>query len=256
MNYLDAALKASEGAKRIVMSYYNKEKSIRWKGEIDPVTNADIASEKYIVKKLKSYFPDHSFVTEEEGLLNTGSEYRWIIDPIDGTTSFSHNFPLFSISIALYKKDKPMVGVVNVPYLREVFSAEAGKGAFLNGEKIHVSGIDTMQKALVSTGFPYSRLSSDVDNLKYFNKMAKKVGEIRRTGSAAIDTCYVACGRFDAYWELGLKVMDTAAGLLILTEAGGRFTDFSGKDTADFSQIVASNSILHKQMLDILKEAD
>ncbi|MBD3203605.1 inositol monophosphatase [Candidatus Woesearchaeota archaeon] len=255
MNYLKDAEKAAELAENIVMSYFNKKKIIENKGEVDLVTDADKKAEKKILEFLKIRYPDHGFILEENKNQCEGCEYIWIIDPIDGTTSFAHNYPMFSISIALYKNNKPLAGVVKVPYLNELFTAQKNKGAYLNKKKIRVSKISTLRKSLIATGFPYTRIETDMDNLKYLSKMVKIAGGIRRSGSAAIDMCYVAAGRLDGYWELGLKIMDSAAAILIIKEAGGKVTDFSGIPIEnDFSKIVASNSHIHEDLLKILKE--
>ncbi len=258
MNYLNDAIAAIKAAEKVVMSYYNKEKGIKQKQtDIDLVTKADVESEKKIVEFLRKRYPEHGFILEEEDRINKDAEYQWIIDPIDGTSSFAHNYPMFSICIALYRNMSPIVGVVYAPYMKELFYAQTGKGAFLNRKHIKVSGIKTLRAALIGTGFPYSRLISDIDNLNYFNKVAKKAGELRRSGSAAIDICYVACGRLDGYWEIGLKIMDSAAALLVLKEAGGKATDLHGNEVKeDFSNIVASNGIIHDELLRTLREAE
>ena len=225
--YLDVALKAARAAEKIVMSYYGAEKKITHKGQADLVTKADLESEKKIVSSIKQNYPEHGFILEE-GKSTPEKEFMWIIDPIDGTTSFAHNYPMFSISVALYRKKAPVLGVVLIPCLNEIFHAVVGEGAFLNNNKIKVSDVLEIRKSLVATGFPYTRVTSGEDNLNYFSAMAKIAQGLRRSGSAAIDICYVAAGRADAYWEIGLKIMDTAAARIVLEEAGGKFTDFLG----------------------------
>ena len=251
---LETAKYAISEAAKIVMSFYGKEKKTDHKSEVDLVTEVDIASEKKIVEIIKSKYPNHRFILEEGEDSFTDSEYVWVIDPIDGTTSFAHDYPMFSISIALFKSGKPYLGVVYVPYLNELFYAEENKGAYMNDKKIGVSIVDSLNKSLVATGFPYTRIKSDIDNLKNFSKIAKIAQGLRRSGSAAIDICYVACGRVDAYWELGLKIMDTAAAQVILIEAGGKVTDYQGKNIdKDFSKVVATNSVVHDQLLNVLE---
>jgi len=248
----EIAFKAIKEASVIVMSYFNQEKDIKNKGEFDLVTKADIESEKKIVEIIKEKFPEHGFILEEGNNLNQGAEYVWIIDPIDGTTSFSHNYPMFSISIALFKNKEPILGVVYLPFMKELFVAEKNKGSYLNNEKITVSNTDSLKKSLIATGFPYEVRERSI---AYLTKIAKVAQGIRRSGSAAIDICYIAAGRSDAYYELGLKIMDTAAAQLILTEAGGKVTDFNGdKIKDDFSKVVASNGIVHDDLIMVLGE--
>ena len=249
--FLEIALKAVKEAEKVVMSYYGKEKFIENKGEFDLVTKADFESEKKIVEIIKNKYPEHGFILEEADDFNVNSEYVWIVDPIDGTTSFAHNYPMFSISIALFKNKKPILGVVSAPYLKELFHAEKGKGTFLNNKKINVSNNKTLRTSIVATGFPYNERKLV---LKYLEKISEVVQGIRRSGSAALDICYVATGRTDAYYELGLKIMDTAAAQLILKEAGGKVTDFSGKKIIDnYEKIVASNGLVHDELINILK---
>ena len=252
--FLEIAIEAVKEAEKVVMAYYGKEKLIENKGEFDLVTKADIESENKIVEVIKNNFPEHGFILEEADDFNEESEYVWVIDPIDGTTSFAHNYPMFSISIALFKNEEPILGVVSVPYMKEIFHAEKGKGTFLNNEKISVSKITSLKKSIVTTGFPYEERKRI---LKYLEKILEIAQGIRRSGSAAIDICYIAAGRADAYWELGLKIMDTAAAQLILKEAGGKITDFEGNEILDnYERIVASNTLVHDELINILKEGE
>lgn len=251
---LKTAIFAAKEAEKIVMNYFGKKNEINYKGEVNLVTKVDLLSEKKIVEIIKNKFPDHGFILEEGDDFSINNEYVWAIDPIDGTTSFAHNYPMFSISIALFKNKKLILGVVNIPYLKELFYAQKGKGAFLNNKKIEISNISSLNKSLIATGFPYTRISSNIDNIKYLKKMIKIVQGIRRSGSAAIDICYVACGRLDGYWELGLKKMDTAAAQIILNEAGGKVTDFVGNSIDEnFSKIIASNSLIHNEIIKVLR---
>ncbi len=255
MSYLDSAVHACREAEKIVMKYFEKEKTISNKGEVDLVTNADVEAEDRIVSILRERYPDHGFIVEEGKIECEGCEHVWIIDPIDGTTNFAHNYPIFGISIALYRNKEPLAGAVLFPYLSELYTAEHGKGAWLNGKLIQVSATSEIVKSVIATGFPYERLHSDYDNLKYFSKFVKKAGGLRRSGSAAFDMCCVAAGRIDGYWELGLKTVDTAASQLILTEAGGKVTGLHGEN-ADFKEIVASNGVIHEKMIEIITEAE
>jgi len=253
-DFLEVAIEAVKEAEKVVMSYYGKEKTIQNKGEFDLVTTADVKAENKIVETIKNKFPEHGFILEESDNFNESSEYVWIIDPIDGTTSFAHNYPMFSISIALFKNKEPLLGVVFAPYMKELFHAERGKGAFLNNKKISVSKNKSLKTSIVATGFPYNERKKII---KYLTKVAEVAQGIRRSGSAAIDICYIAVGRVDAYYELGLKIMDTAAAQLILKEAGGKVTDFEGnKILDDYKKVVASNNLVHDELLNLLKEGE
>ena len=252
--FLEVAINAVQEAEKVVMSYYGKEKIIQNKGEFDLVTKVDVESENKIVDVIKNRFPEHGFILEESDNFNESSEYVWIIDPIDGTTSFAHNYPMFSISIALFKNKEPLLGVVSVPYLKEIFHAEKGMGAFLNNKKVSVSKNQSLKTSIVATGFPYTERKKII---KYLTKVAEVAQGIRRSGSAAVDVCYVACGRLDAYYELGLKIMDTAAAQLILNEAGGKITDFKGNAILDnYERVVASNTLVHDELINLLKEGE
>ena len=254
MSYLDIAIKAVKEAENIAMKYYGKEKIIENKGEFDLVTKADYEVEKKIVEIIKNKYPNHGFILEESDNFNVNSEYIWAIDPIDGTTSFAHNYPMFSISIALFKNKEPLLGVVSVPCLKELFYAEKGKGAFLNNKKISVSKNSTLKTSIVATGFPYTGRKQII---KYLSKLAEVAQGIRRSGSAALDICYIAAGRADAYYEIGLKIMDTAAAQLILKEAGGKITDFEGNAIVNnYERIVASNTRVHDELINLLKEGE
>ena len=249
--FLEVAIEAVQEAEKVVMSYYGKEKTIQNKGEFDLVTKADVESENKIVDVIKNRFPEHGFILEEANNFNEESEYVWIIDPIDGTTSFAHNYPMFSISIALFKNKNLVIGVVSVPYLKEIFHAKKNGGAFLNNEKISVSKTTSLKKSIVATGFPYTERKRTI---KYLTKIAEVVQGIRRSGSAAIDICYIAAGRVEGYYELGLKIMDTAAAQLILKEAGGKITDFEGNEIIDnYEKIVASNDSVHDELINLLE---
>ena len=224
------------------------------KSEKDFVTEADIAVENYLIEQIKQAWPDHSILAEETGA-QSGSDWRWVIDPIDGTASFMHNLPYYSISIALEHKGAPVLAAVNAPALGELFFAEKGNGATLNGKPIHVSDCDTLTDAMLATGFACLRHNLAHNNLPYFNALAPRIRDIRRHGSAAIDLAYVACGRFDGYWELNLNAYDVAAGMLICTEAGGRVTDFSGHRTDNLPrEILATNGKLHDELSNILMD--
>jgi len=217
----------------------------------DLVTEADVAVEKYIVGRIKEAYPEHAILGEESGE-HSGNEYRWIIDPIDGTTSFVHHQPFYAVSIALEKAGELILAAVNAPVLGELFQGQKGGGATLNGQQIHVSQSQSISESVLATGFACLRSDLVHNNLPYFNRIAPVARGIRRFGSAAIDMCYVAAGRTDGFWELNLHIYDVAAGILILNEAGGRVTDFSDQPITDCSEIVATNSHIHKELTTVL----
>ncbi len=229
------------------------------KGRANLVTKADVACQKAILKLIEKNFPQHDFLAEENGLKNTGSNWRWVIDPIDGTTNFAHTMPHFSVSVALAHKNEIVLGGVYDVCMDETFLAYKGKGATLNGKKIHVSSVKKVEDALLVTGFPYERAHRMPKLLKRFEKFILSCHDIRRLGSAALDMCWVAAGRFDGYWEDCLNPWDIAAGKLILEEAGGKVTDYAGRpwkklDTFG-AQTLASNGKIHREMCAIIKES-
>ncbi len=251
------AIKAAKEAGKIILSYYSKNVNAVSKGSTyNLVTKADIASEDKIISIIKDKFPGHSIMTEESGEEIHKSDYCWVIDPLDGTNNFYHKFPMFCVSIALYKKGKPLIGVVFDPLKKELFYAERNKGAFLNNKKIRVSNTTRLSKSLLALGFYYERgslMRKTLDQMKRF--FYEDVHGIRRAGSAALDICYTACGRFDGYWELHLNPWDYAADSLIVIETGGRITDTQGqKYSLMMKNIVASNGKIHKDMIRILKK--
>jgi myo-inositol-1(or 4)-monophosphatase len=249
---LDFLINISKKAGEYLLSQTSEELHIEHKGRIDLVTNADKTSQDIIVKSIEEKFPDHAIIAEE-GYDKAGKDgFAWYIDPIDGTTNFVHGVPMFCISIALYNEALPIIGLCHNPSNEETFYAERGKGAFLNGKQIYVSRTANLLDSLVATGFPYK--SENMDKvIKCFSNVVGNVQGIRRFGSAALDLSYVACGRFDVFWEMGLKPWDMAAGVLILEEAGGKVTGMNG---AAFDlhkgDIVASNKIIHKKFLQIM----
>ena len=241
-------------AGEITLEYKARLETVRVdrKSEKDLVTEADVATEKYLVAQIKQTYPDHAILGEETGT-HVGGEYRWIIDPIDGTGSFVHDLPFYSVSVALEHRGELILGAVNIPVLGELFMAEKGNGATLNGKPIHVSDCDILSEAMLGTGFACLRDDAEHNNLPYFNAIAPLIRGVRRHGSAAADLCYVACGRFDGFWELQLKIYDIAGGAIILTEAGGTITDYSGTETDNLpGEILATNSKIHSQLSEIL----
>ncbi|MEK7547986.1 MAG: inositol monophosphatase family protein [Patescibacteria group bacterium] len=251
MTILNFLTKTARSAGNLVLKGSKTPLKITKKGENDLVTQIDKASERLIIREIKSAFPDHSIIAEESSFKETSigsSKYIWFIDPLDGTTNFVHGLPFYSVSIALFKTNGNLVaGIVYAPALNEIFYAEEGKGAFLNGKKIHVSKTKTVKDSLLVTGFPYNDKKI---NLPYFALMLSKSQAVRRLGSAALDLCYTAAGRFDGYWEFGLKPWDIAAGALIIKEAGGLVTDTSGNLLDLFgADILATNKNIHKEMV-------
>ena len=251
------AIKAAKEAGKIILHYYSKNVNAMSKeNTYNLVTEADIAAENKIISIIKNNFPAHSLLTEESGEEIHNSDYCWIIDPLDGTNNFYHKFPMFCVSIALYKKGKPLIGVVFDPLKNEFFYAEKNEGAYLNNKKIIVSSANRLNKSLLALGFYYERgllMRKSLGQMKKF--FYENVHGIRRTGSAALDLCYTACGRFDGYWELKLNPWDYAAGSLILTEAGGRITDVQGKRYhLMMGNVAASNGKIHKCMIRILNQ--
>jgi len=254
--WLEFAEDVARGAGEILRRNYGKRQSIHYKGEINLVTDVDRQSEAYIMERIRSAFPEHGILSEESSEVTSPSPYRWIIDPLDGTTNYAHNYPCFCVSVAFERDGELLAGSVFDPLLSESFTAWAGGGAFLNGERIAVSTVIELRRSLLSTGFSYDVKQSTDNNLDFFREFVFTGQAIRRDGSAALDMCYLACGRFDGFWELKLKPWDTAAGLLILREAGGVATRLDGS-AYDIHQpdILASNGRIHEQMMAVVRRA-
>ena len=227
---------------------------IHYKGAVDLVTDFDKRAQDIIFKCLFDHFPDFDFLAEENLKKEKGSEFCWIIDPIDGTTNYAHNFPVFCVSIALAFRKEPKLGVIYDPMREEMFTAVKGQGAVLNDKGIRVSSVGELDKSLLSTGFPYDLRESRANNFDHFFNFARRAQGIRRGGSAALDLCYVACGRFDGFWELKLQPWDVAAGRVIVFEAGGRISDFQNMESGlSAKETLATNGLIHEQMVNILK---
>lgn len=248
--FLDAAWQAAQAAGKIISANWRKPKIIDHKGAVDLVTDTDRQCEQTIVDILAKKYPGHSILAEEQTRLEPrDSAYRWIVDPLDGTTNFAHGYPHFCISIALEWNGAIIVGLVYDPLRQECFRAVKGQGATLNGEPIRCSTVDDLDNALLATGFPYDRRDHADYYPSFFHAYITRCRKIRRNGSAALDLCYVACGRLDGYWELKLKPWDVAAGSLIVSEAGGKLSDFRGQ-SLDIRgrETLASNGLIHQQM--------
>jgi len=251
------AIRAAYGAGEILKQHFGRLDQVEKKGAIDLVTIADVESEQAIVKEIRSIFPDHAILAEESGLLEGRSEHCWIIDPLDGTTNFAHKLPIFSISIAYTHHQETRFGVVFNPISGELFTAAKGGGAELNHRPVHVSSTATMEDSLLVTGFPYNLHMTLAELMQRFQDTLRACQGIRRLGSAALDLCYVACGRFDGFWEENLKPWDTAAGALISQEAGGTVTDFNnGPFDMAGGQILATNGLIHPNMIGLLNLKD
>jgi len=251
--YRDFAVTIAEKAGELLKERLHEKHHIDFKGEIDIVTDVDRMSEELLLSLITRAYPHHDVLTEESLGRQSGARQRWIIDPIDGTTNYAHGFPFFCVSVALEEEGQITVGVVYNPILQEMFVAERGKGAFWNGRRISVSEKGTLAKGFLATGFPYDIGHDPNNNINYFSGMALKSLAIRRAGSAAMDLAYVAAGRFDGFWELKLHPWDTAAGWLLVEEAGGRVTDISGNDYFLLAgSILATNGVLHDEMIQAL----
>ena len=230
----------------------NEKREISYKGEINIVTDADRMSEELIMSKIDKKYPGHDILAEESMGTERGSAFKWIIDPLDGTTNYAHGYPVFCVSIALEKEGQVCLGAIYNPILDEMFVAEKGKGAFLNDKRIAVSSTVDLSRSLLATGFPYDIRKDENNNMNYFHVMARNAQAIRRAGSAALDMAYVATGRFDGFWELKLMPWDTAAGWLLIVEAGGVVSDLFGNSfSLQSPHILVSNGKIHEKMIAI-----
>lgn len=247
-------VEAAQAAGAIIRSYFNGAFRIDSKDSINNlVTEVDKHSEDAIISIIKRDFPGHTIISEEVGELIQKSDYQWIIDPIDGTVNFAHGIPICCVSIGLRYDGKMILGVVYNPMMNEFFFAERGKGAFLNDEPIHVSKKQEFKKACLVTGFPYKWPDTEEHPIKVFERIILQGVPVRRLGSAAIDLCWVACGRFDGFWEYNLNSWDVAAGYLIVREAGGRISNFDGSDTTVFDkETLATNGLIHEEMINVI----
>ena len=261
-SFLSIAIEAARDAGSILMAEYAKPAQISYKSDVDIVTQADRRSEQAIVAKLRTHFPKHTIVAEEGtghehlgGGVGAPGEFRWYVDPLDGTTNFAHKYPCFAVSIGLAQvaadgsgAEDLLAGVVLNPVSGEMFTAEKDGGAFLNQKPIRVSSVEKLATALVATGFPPGN-RKEGRNIHYYGQFTLNSHGVRRDGSAALDLCFVACGRFDGFWEFGLKTWDTAAGACILREAGGTFSDLQGQPyRLGGPSLLATNAKIHDEM--------
>lgn len=256
----EVLLKLVKKSGRLLKQQINEERHIEFKSEIDIVTEMDKAVETIFIQGIERSFPDHEIVSEEMtgSAIPTkpvGKGFRWIIDPLDGTTNYAHRFPHFAVSAGIEMDGKVVLGAVYNPMLNELFFARQGKGAWLNDKPIQPSQTPKMKQSLLATGFPYDLHKSQNNNFDHFYNMSQTSQAIRRAGAAALDLCDVACGRFDGFWELKLKPWDVAAGALIIEESGARITDFNGKKMNLYNgSFLASNGRIHREMVKILKD--
>jgi len=253
---LNFAIDTAREAGKLLVQHLGSAK-VSTKGDINLVTEADIAAENLIIERIRSYYPQHGILAEESGeaVLAGGkrSEWKWIIDPLDGTTNYAHGYPCFCVSIALERSGVLEIGVVYDPMRNEMFAAERGQGATLNDRQIRVSSVDELSGAMLCTGFPYN-VRERPDFARGFTQFTMNAQAVRRDGSAALDLAYVACGRFDGFWEDGLSPWDVAAGALLIAEARGRITNFKDEPLNIYNeQVLASNGLIHAAMMHVLR---
>src|SRR6476469_434206 len=254
MSYLETAAEIAREAGALLANYFERRVPYELKGESDLVTEADRASERLVVDRLRSHFPAHGIVAEEGGGHESSSDFRWYVDPLDGTTNFAHSYPAFNVTLALEQAGDMIAGVVYDPIRQEMFSAERGSGAYLNNRRIHVSTVQRLEDSLVCAGFPSRKRHLSI-NVHFYHQLGLATHGVRRSGSAAIDLAYVACGRLDGFWEFGLNPWDMAAGRLLAEEAGGRVSDMKGRPHRfGASHLLVDNGRIHEQMLEIFGE--
>lgn len=247
---LNFAIDLAHRAGALLRARQEQERSVESKGFADVVTDADKASEALILAAVRERYPDHAIVAEEGGQADGAGEYQWLIDPLDGTLNYLHGMPVYSVSLAVLRAGEPHIGVVYDPSRGELFAAEGGKGAYCNGRLLRVSATARLAESLLTTGFPYDRFSQPDNNIREHDHLIMRCQDVRRPGSAALDLAYVAAGRTDAHWELGLKPWDVAAGALILREAGGTVSDWEGRPwRPELGRMVASNGRIHAALL-------
>ena len=252
--YLEAAVEIAQEAGKVLREEMERPPTIAYKGDFDLVTQADRRSEQVIVRRLQERFPQHAVAAEEGTGKDTGSEYRWHVDPLDGTTNFAHGYPCFCVSMALAHRNELLLGVIYNPIYQELFAAARGEGATFNGRKIHCSKIDFLKGSLLCTGFPNHQRQS-LSNIYFYRDFTLRSHGVRRDGSAALDLACVAMGRFEGFWEFGLNAWDTAAGVILVEEAGGKITDIQGRPyVLGGPSILASNGLIHTEMIGVVAE--
>ena len=253
-NFLSTAIEIARESGALLATMFDRPHEISYKRPSDIVTEVDRRSEAMIIERLRSHYPKHAVVAEEGGGQKTASDYCWYVDPLDGTTNFAHGFPVFCVSLGLTFKGEIVAGVVYDPMRNELFTAEKGAGAFLNNKRIHASKIDSLAASLLSTGFPPFSQDHEL-NIEYYYRFTRLTHGVRRAGSAALDLCSVASGRFEGFWELKLNPWDKAGGVLVVLEAGGRVTDVAGGDFDLLGDdLFASNGRVHEAMLEVFSE--
>ncbi len=258
-SFLPAMSAIALEAGAMLLQYFHQGLKIEYKGDADLVTAADRASEVLIRERIGKQFPSHDVLGEEQGLNDRGGEYRWYVDPLDGTTNFAHGYPVFGVSMALERRSaastgERIAGVVYDPTRDELFTAEKGRGAHLNGKAIHVSKATQLKECLVATGFPSHKRHKN-PNIFFYHQITLRTHGVRRAGSAALDLCNVACGRFDGFWEFNLNPWDPAAGVLIVEEAGGKVSRFDGSPfQLDSRETLASNGLVHEALIEEFQE--
>ncbi len=256
-SYKDFAVEIALEAGRYLKDRLNEEHDVHYKGEIDLVTEVDRGCEALLIERIEKGYPGHGILAEETRGQASEREFTWIIDPLDGTTNYAHGYPVFCVSIALQQHGQVVLGAICNPMMDELFVVERGQGASLNGHRLRVSATDDLSRSLLSTGFPYDIRVNPDNNLNYFSSMAVRAQAIRRAGAAALDLAYVAAGRFDGFWELKLHPWDTAAGCLMVAEAGGTVTDLFGNPFDLYSpHVLATNGKIHETMAEILRATD
>ncbi|MCL5268714.1 MAG: inositol monophosphatase [Bacteroidetes bacterium] len=252
---IEKLIEIAKDAGKFLKENEGKISEIKEKGSFtNLVTDIDKGSEKKIKSFVENNFPGHGVLAEESGISSPASEYRWIIDPLDGTTNFTHAFPVYCVSIAVEHKGEVVAGAVYDPNFDELFSAEKGGGAYLNGKKLKVTSADKLERSMLATGFPYDVKDNPFHCVEHFESFLVRAQAVRRLGSAALDICYVAAGRLDGFWEVNLHPWDTAAAVLITTEAGGKVTGFHGEKYSIYQKdIVLSNGRIHDEMLEVIR---
>jgi len=247
-DYLSFMQQLAREAGALLLSYFGKV-AVEYKGDVDLVTEADRSAEKLVVSRIRQEFPGHDLIAEEGSRVETGSDFRWYVDPLDGTTNFAHGYPVFCVSIALEHKRERIAGVLYDPSRDELFAAEKGSGSKLNGRPIRVSKTQHLAESLVSTGFPSHKRHKN-PNIHFYHQITLRSHGVRRAGSAALDLSCVASGRYDGFWEFNLNSWDTAAGVLLVEEAGGKVTNFIGRPFDISSrEVLASNSLIHDELM-------